>query len=315
LTRLTISKNNFSQKNKSQKNESKEFAMAAWHEGTVETNGIRLHYTRTGDDGMQAEKLPIVLAHGLTSIGSSWSRLAHELEVTYDLIMVDARGHGQSDKPETGYTPQDHMRDLAGVIQALHLERPVVMGHSMGAVTAALVSAEYPELVCATVLEDPVWYWPQPAEISRANRQTAYEQWRKRLELRKMLSTTESYIHSRREHLLWTAEDIDADVASKQAVAVQALEFLLHHDRTWMPQVEKLQSPTLLIYGNPDLGGIVGPDIAAEARRINPLIEPVQIAAAGHEIRRDQYDEYRAVLREFLARVQRGRQIPAGQPL
>lgn len=275
--------------------------MAGWQEGTVETSGLRLHYTRTGGD-----KIPLVLAHGLTDNGLAWTRLARALEATYDLIMVDARGHGLSDKPETGYTPLDHMRDLVGLIQQLRLERPIVMGHSMGAVTASLVSAEYPELVRGTVLEDPVWRWPTPGEQSAANKRSAYENWKTRLELRKMLTTAESYVRGRRERPRWAVEDHDTDVPAKEQVAVQVLEFILHHEDTWVQQVTKFASPVLLIYGNPALGSIVGPDVAAEARRINPLVQPVHIPDAGHNIRRENFDEYVAVLREFLARLPRG---------
>lgn len=46
------------------------------------------------------------------------------LEKDYDLIMMDARGHGLSDTPEMGYTPADRAADLAGFIQALGLEKP-----------------------------------------------------------------------------------------------------------------------------------------------------------------------------------------------
>lgn len=61
--------------------------MAEWYDGTVETNGVKLHYTRTGGD-----KTPIVLAHGLTDNRLAWTKLVRVLEPTYDLIMVDARG-------------------------------------------------------------------------------------------------------------------------------------------------------------------------------------------------------------------------------
>jgi pimeloyl-ACP methyl ester carboxylesterase len=100
-------------------------------------------------------------------------------------------------------------------------------------------------------------------------------------------------------------EDHDADVPAKEQVAMQVLEFILLHEPNWAQQVSKFSCPALLIYGSPALGSVVGPDVAAEARRINPLVEPVQIAAAGHSIRRERFEEYVAVAREFLAQVQR----------
>ena len=66
--------------------------VSEWHSGFVESNGIRLHYTRTGGD-----KPPLVLAHGVTDAGLCWTPLAEALAPEYDAIMVDARGHGRSD--------------------------------------------------------------------------------------------------------------------------------------------------------------------------------------------------------------------------
>jgi N-formylmaleamate deformylase len=65
--------------------------MAHWQSGDVTANGIRLHYTRTGGD-----KPPLVLAHGVTDDGLCWTPVAAALAPDYDVIMVDARGHGRS---------------------------------------------------------------------------------------------------------------------------------------------------------------------------------------------------------------------------
>jgi pimeloyl-ACP methyl ester carboxylesterase len=88
-----------------------------WQTGFVETNGLRLHYTRTGGD-----KPPIVLAHGVTDAGPCWTAVAEALATEYDAIMVDARGHGRSDAPERGYGPVEQADDLAAVITALELK-------------------------------------------------------------------------------------------------------------------------------------------------------------------------------------------------
>jgi pimeloyl-ACP methyl ester carboxylesterase len=66
--------------------------MNRWKSDVIEINGLRLHYTRTGGD-----KPPLVLAHGFSEDGLVWTALAEVLEDQYDLIMPDARGHGQSD--------------------------------------------------------------------------------------------------------------------------------------------------------------------------------------------------------------------------
>ena len=88
-----------------------------WTSGYIKTDRIQLHYHRTGGD-----KPIIVLAHGLTDSGLCWTRLARALEADYDLIMVDARGHGLSAVPKTGYSTDDHAADLADLVQALDLD-------------------------------------------------------------------------------------------------------------------------------------------------------------------------------------------------
>lgn len=278
--------------------------MEQWQDGYVESNGIRVHYVRTGG-GRLPKRPPMVLVHGLTDNALAWTRFAKVVSVAYDLVMVDARGHGLSDKPDTGYSPLEHARDLAGVIQALDLDRPIVVGHSMGAVTASWLAAEFPDLVGAIILEDPPWSWPKPPEQAALHRRQAYENWYTRLEARKKLSKEESIARGWRERPLWSAEDHDSDALAKEQVAMQALEFILVHEQTWAEQVAKFQVPALLIYGEPQRGGIVGPDIAAEARRINELVEPVQVPDAGHSIRRERFEDYVLVIREFLARLAR----------
>lgn len=275
--------------------------MADWQEGTLTPNGVQLHYWRTG-----GEKTPLVMAHGLSDNGLAWSRLAHVLAPTFDLIMVDARGHGLSDKPETGYAPTEHMRDLAGVIEALQLERPIVIGHSMGAVTASMVTAEYPGLVRAAILEDPVWRWPPTSSERDSNRRAAYENWKNRLAYRQTLTPEESFVRGRRERPLWSVEDHDADVPAKLQFGMQALDYILEPMPDWTEQVAKYEAPVLLVYGNTELGGIVGPDVAAAAHQFNPLVTPVQIPNAGHSVRRESFEAYVAAVREFLAGVLRG---------
>jgi pimeloyl-ACP methyl ester carboxylesterase len=73
-----------------------------WQTGYVETNGLRLHYTRTG-----GTKPPIVMAHGVTDAGPCRASVAEALAAEYDAIMVDARGHGRSDAPERGFGPAE----------------------------------------------------------------------------------------------------------------------------------------------------------------------------------------------------------------
>ena len=83
--------------------------MSSWQSGDVEANGLRLHYTRTG-----GAKPPVVLAHGFSDDGLCWTPVAEALEAEYDVIMVDARGHGRSEARERGYGSAEQAEDLRG---------------------------------------------------------------------------------------------------------------------------------------------------------------------------------------------------------
>jgi len=125
----------------------------SWSAGTVEANGVALHYTRTGPgDG---EKPPLVLAHGVYDDGQTRTPLARDLAERFDVVMYDARGHGRSAAPESGYEMADRVADLVGVCEALDISDPVLMGHSMGGDTVLSAAAEHPDFPRAVVAIDP----------------------------------------------------------------------------------------------------------------------------------------------------------------
>ncbi|MCB0186070.1 MAG: alpha/beta fold hydrolase, partial [Caldilineaceae bacterium] len=101
--------------------------MSDWSSNKVQTNGLTLHYQRTGS-GTGSDKPSLVLCHGFSDCHVAWTRTAQALEDAFNVIMVDARGHGYSDKPERGYRSTDHAADIAGLIDALDLGQPALIG-------------------------------------------------------------------------------------------------------------------------------------------------------------------------------------------
>ena len=123
-----------------------------WTDGYVYANGIRIHYYRA----IPAPGKPvIVMAHGATDIGLSWTTLTKELQADYDIYMVDARGHGLSDPPTTSDTGDTGVEDLVGFIYAMKIEKPILMGHSMGASTVIRLAAKYTDLPRSVIMLDP----------------------------------------------------------------------------------------------------------------------------------------------------------------
>jgi pimeloyl-ACP methyl ester carboxylesterase len=123
-----------------------------WSDGYAYVNGIRIHYYRA----KPAQGKPVmVMVHGVTDIGLCWTTLALKLQDSYDIYMLDARGHGLSDP----FTPADNgetlIKDVVDFVKVMKLEKPILIGHSMGAATVMRVGAEYPDLAKAIIMLDP----------------------------------------------------------------------------------------------------------------------------------------------------------------
>jgi pimeloyl-ACP methyl ester carboxylesterase len=262
-----------------------------WESGDIDAGGIGIHYHRTGGG-----KPPVVLAHGITDNGLCWTRVARALETDYDLIMVDARGHGDSDKPASGYGPRDHAGDLAAVIRQLGLDRPVVMGHSMGAGSTAALLAAYPGLASGAVLEDPPWRMPG----QEAANQNATVEWAQRIAKRKLLTPEQLRAEGHADNPLWSDEEFAPWIDAKYKVSPNVVEYVGRNRTPWTELVAQFVEPVLLVRGDPECGGIIGPDQAEQAVALNPRVTVAHLPGAGHNVRREQFDGYVSAVRSFL---------------
>jgi pimeloyl-ACP methyl ester carboxylesterase len=266
--------------------------MSTWQSGDIEVNGLRLHYTRTG-----GAKQPVVLAHGFSDDGLCWTPVAEVLEADYDVVMVDARGHGKSDAPEQGYGSVEHASDLAGVITGLGLQRPAVLGHSMGAATTLALAGLYPDIPRAILLEDPPPWWPGAA-MPALNRERPARPRNWILELKR--KTREELIaQARADSPTWSEAELGPWADSKLRVSVNVLNM-------GMPvpldsaTIQRIVCPTLLITADPERGAIVTPEAAAALQALLPQVRIAHIAGAGHSIRREQFGRYMDVVKAFL---------------
>jgi pimeloyl-ACP methyl ester carboxylesterase len=97
---------------------------------------------------------PIVLVHGLASSSHIWDLLAPLLAPRYQVIAYDQRGHGESDKPDTGYDLPTFVADLHGIIQSLGLKKPALVGHSWGGNLVLQYAVTHPDAVSHLALVD-----------------------------------------------------------------------------------------------------------------------------------------------------------------
>ncbi len=100
-------------------------------------------------------KTPFVLLHGLSSNSRTWDAVGDALAQTgHRVIAVDQRGHGLSDKPDSGYGFAHVTADLARLLAALALERPILVGQSWGGNVVLEFGARYPAAACGLVFVD-----------------------------------------------------------------------------------------------------------------------------------------------------------------
>jgi pimeloyl-ACP methyl ester carboxylesterase len=123
-----------------------------WSDGYVYANGVRIHYYRA----VPAPGKPVILmVHGVTDNGLCWTTLTQDLQKSYDIYMTDTRGHGLSDPWTEADTGDTLIKDVVEFVRAMKFEKPIIMGHSMGAATVMRVGAEYPDLARAVIMLDP----------------------------------------------------------------------------------------------------------------------------------------------------------------
>ena len=270
-----------------------------WTESDVALpDGATLHVYRRGQGP------PVVLAHGATDNGRCWTRVAEHLEGDHELIAYDARGHGRSSDVTDAARPAGD--DVLALVEVLGLERPVAMGHSMGAGAVADAASRPGTPLRAAILEDPGWrsapldLGGAPGDKKRsAGRIRSLTGWVKGLQEKSLDEVIEI---GRASMPTWHPDELPAWAESKlqfrpadPAVAGEAPK-----PRPWQDVAAAITIPTLLVCGDP-AKALVDEAGADEARRLCPTLEVVRFPAAGHNIRREAFDEFVAAVRGFLA--------------
>lgn len=263
--------------------------MTNWIHGNIQANGIDIHYLRTGRD-----KPPLIALHGLTGSGACWTPLARALEDRYDVIMPDARGHGASSAPPHGYLYRDYADDVVGLIEALGLAAPVLLGHSMGGMTASVVASKAGTAIRGVILADPTFLSPERQREVHVS--DVAEQHRRLLGLDKSKVLTEA----RQRHPHRSLELLELIVGARLRTEISAFEVLTPPNPDYRALMSAVSVPTLLVIGD---HGVVSVETARELQRLNQHVRYELIPDAGHGLPYDRPDEFAAAVRSFLKTV------------
>lgn len=278
----------------------------------------------------------LVLLHGITSsAAANWPSIAHWSQRGWRVIALDARGHGLSPR----WKPQQLLRagqqlvdDVVEVLEYLPTPapdqnaapaarpsapndqsglgaaseptpaaglKPILIGHSMGAATAAVVAAQRPDLVSALVLEDPARYGTRsPSELLRRGQARANHVNRTLADLPASLAALLENAGmpgqpSVQEALpsLWASQQLDQSLLGTGVVAPE-VEFT--------QLMESISLPTLLLTGDRRGEARVGAQLLAQLMEQNPNICGQVMPGAGHQVRRANPQAYYDVVDAFL---------------
>jgi pimeloyl-ACP methyl ester carboxylesterase len=117
-------------------------------------DGITLRILRW-EPGSSVASVPFILVHGLASNARVWDGVGRRLAAAgHEAVAVDQRGHGLSDKPDSGYDFATVATDLRDLIAALRLDRPILVGQSWGADVVVETAIRNPEVVRGVALID-----------------------------------------------------------------------------------------------------------------------------------------------------------------
>lgn len=263
--------------------------MTGWTTGICEANGINVHYLRTGGD-----KPPLVLLHGLTGNGACWTPLARSLANGYDVVMPDARGHGKSSAPLHGYRYEDHAADVIELIRRLGLSAPILLGHSMGGMTAAVVANLAGRIIRGLVLVDPAFLSPQrQREVCDSD---VAEQHRRLLSQERNDALTQ--LRSRQTRR--SPEIVELIASARLLTRMSAFDVLTPPNPEYRQLLRTIDVPILFVVGD---AGVVSVETARELQSSGSRIRVELIQDAGHGVQYDQPERFEAVVRSFLSSI------------
>jgi non-heme chloroperoxidase len=254
--------------------------------------GITLSYAMTGDRSAPV----VVLLPGPMDSWRSYEPVLEQFPSSMRAIAVSQRGHGESDKPPTGYRVEDFAADVPPLLDALGIERAVIAGHSGSCLVARRVAIDHGERVAGLVLE------ASPTTLS-AN-----------TGLERFVETVVSSLHDPIDPAIARAivnDTSSGDLAPERLDQLTG-DLLKVPARVWkemfacllvyddMAEIRRISAPTLLVWGDAD--GLVPRDMQEMLAERIPGAEFLVYRGVGHTPRWEDPTRFAGDVATFVER-------------
>lgn len=254
--------------------------------------------TRIRIDAYDGSGPAMILMHGITSSGKDFQPVLRDLMTMCRPFVMDLRGHGGSDKPASGYHYRDYVADLTTGIAALELDRPIVLGHSLGGIIAMYWAAQHPDVARALIIED------SPLRSGEDFR-SAFDGW---LALNAMPAPDLRAWYAAKNPA-WSDAILDARTAAMTGTVRAAITELMQASMASdgidsSPALSQITEPVLYLHGDIEYGSMVHPeDVDDLPNRIRDVTVQ-RVPGSGHTIHRSHPQDWLMHVREFLQGIE-----------
>lgn len=244
----------------------------------IDTGRIALNVREAGAGPL------MLFFHGITSNSAVFAPLMDRLSERFTTMAVDQRGHGLSDKPESGYDAEDYAQDIVSLIRTLDRGPAILVGHSLGSRNSVTAAWRHPELVRSVVAIDFTPYIEDEVFDALEARVNGGDQ------LFKDVQAVEAYIANRYPNVPAAAVKIRAEsgyrevegglrpLASPSAMAQTAKG--LRADL--VPAYRDVTRPVLIVRGGKSK--LVSAEALAKTSQLRPDLPVVVVPEADHYV-------------------------------
>ncbi len=243
------------------------------------------------DDGGRGGQEPVVFIHSLAGNVRQWQPQLLHLRRTRRAIALDLRGHGQSETPDDGRLNLDeYASDVRRAMDALAIERAVLVGHSMGGGAAVAFAGLWPERARGLVLVDPI------DDASKRPADATTDDFLARLAGPEYEAAIQEYWEAILKGAAGIVRDqVLADLkATPKSIVVGSMRGMSRFDA----------EAALARYGGP-VWSITTPlnEFPSSLHNVVPAIKQEKVTGVSHWLHLDRPDEFNAILDRFLTQL------------